>query len=278
MTRAIGLGFALLALAAGPASAAVSLPAVLGEHMVVQRERPLHLWGQAEPGETVTAGFRGDSRRAVADELGRWSLHLPPSGAGGPFTLDRERVEHDPARRRLGGRRVGRRGPVEHGVATRRRGGRARRGPAGRPPPGPLPAGDAGHVALPARGRRDRGLEGLHPADRAEGLGGGLLLRARRPPASPGAGGTHRRVLGRCAARRVHPAHDARGRPGAAAGHPPLVAHGRPARDDAARGREGEAGPSRRPPRRRGRGARSRHGRGGARASRPGRRRGSTTR
>ena len=87
MTRAIGLGFALLALAAGPASAAVSLPAVLGEHMVVQRERPLHLWGQAEPGETVTAGFRGDSRRAVADELGRWSLHLPPSGAGGPFTL-----------------------------------------------------------------------------------------------------------------------------------------------------------------------------------------------
>jgi sialate O-acetylesterase len=87
MTRAIGLGLALLALAAGPAGAAVSLPAVLGEHMVVQRELPLHLWGQAEPGETVTASFRGESRSAVADELGRWSLHLPPSGAGGPFTL-----------------------------------------------------------------------------------------------------------------------------------------------------------------------------------------------
>jgi sialate O-acetylesterase len=87
MSRAIGLVSALLLLAAGPAGAAVSLPAVLGEHMVVQRERPLHLWGQAEPGETVTTSFRGQSRSAVADELGRWSLHLPPSGAGGPFTL-----------------------------------------------------------------------------------------------------------------------------------------------------------------------------------------------
>jgi len=87
MTRAIGFGIALLALADATAGAAVSLPAVLGEHMVVQREVPFHLWGQAGPGETVTASFRGESRTVAADELGRWSLHLPPSLAGGPFTL-----------------------------------------------------------------------------------------------------------------------------------------------------------------------------------------------
>ena len=87
MTRTIGLTLALLTLAAGPAGAAVSLPAVLGEHMVVQRDVPFHVWGQAAAGETVTASFRGETRSASADELGRWSLHFSPSGAGGPFTL-----------------------------------------------------------------------------------------------------------------------------------------------------------------------------------------------
>jgi sialate O-acetylesterase len=87
MTRAFSLGVALLAFAAGAADAAVTLPAVLGEHMVVQRERPFHVWGRADAGESVTASFRGESRSTVADELGRFSLHLPPSAAGGPFTL-----------------------------------------------------------------------------------------------------------------------------------------------------------------------------------------------
>jgi sialate O-acetylesterase len=81
------LGTALLLLAAGTAEAEVSLPTVLGEHMVLQREIPLHLWGRAAPGETVTASFRGESRSVAADELGRFSLHLPPSAAGGPFAL-----------------------------------------------------------------------------------------------------------------------------------------------------------------------------------------------
>ncbi len=82
-----GMTWALL-LAAGGAQAEVSLPAVLGEHMVMQRDLPVHLWGRATPGETVTAAFRGESRSVVADDLGRWSLYLRPSPAGGPFVLD----------------------------------------------------------------------------------------------------------------------------------------------------------------------------------------------
>jgi sialate O-acetylesterase len=87
MARAIVLGIAALTLAVRMADAAVSLPAVVGEHAVVQREVPFHLWGQASPGEKVTASFRGATRTAVADDLGRWSLFLPPSAAGGPFSL-----------------------------------------------------------------------------------------------------------------------------------------------------------------------------------------------
>jgi sialate O-acetylesterase len=90
MRRTIALRPALLALSllwATTAAAAVSLPAVLGEHMVVQRDLPFHVWGQASPGETVTVEFRGARRSTVTDALGRWSLYLPPSAAGGPFAL-----------------------------------------------------------------------------------------------------------------------------------------------------------------------------------------------
>jgi sialate O-acetylesterase len=87
MKRSIALFILMLPLAAGHAAAAVSLPAVLGEHMVVQRERPFRVWGMAAPGETVTASFRGESRSAPADALGRFTLFLPPTAAGGPFTL-----------------------------------------------------------------------------------------------------------------------------------------------------------------------------------------------
>jgi len=87
MTRAIGLGTLLLSLAAGGAEASVSLPAVLGEHMVVQRGVPFHVWGRATPGEAVSVEFRGESRSTAADDLGRWSLYLPSSPAGGPFNL-----------------------------------------------------------------------------------------------------------------------------------------------------------------------------------------------
>jgi sialate O-acetylesterase len=55
--------------------------------MVVQRDLPVHLWGWAAVGESVTATFRGNTRTTAANELGQWSLYLPPGSAGGPFQL-----------------------------------------------------------------------------------------------------------------------------------------------------------------------------------------------
>ena len=79
----------LLALAtlACSARAAVTLPYLIADHMVVQRGLPVHVWGKADPGETVTVSFRGNERRSTADALGRWSVHLPPGDAGGPFEM-----------------------------------------------------------------------------------------------------------------------------------------------------------------------------------------------
>ena len=76
-----------LATAASSVSADVTLPALFSDGMVIQRQRPVHAWGSANPGETVIVTFRGESRTTVADATGRWDLHLPPGEAGGPFEL-----------------------------------------------------------------------------------------------------------------------------------------------------------------------------------------------
>jgi len=55
--------------------------------MVIQRGLPVHIWGMAEPGETVSVAFRGETRSTAADTLGRWSVYLAPAEAGGPFAL-----------------------------------------------------------------------------------------------------------------------------------------------------------------------------------------------
>ncbi len=69
------------------ARADVSLPALLADHMVVQRGLPIHVWGTATPGEAVSVSFREEGRTAAADSLGRWSVHLSPGKAGGPFVM-----------------------------------------------------------------------------------------------------------------------------------------------------------------------------------------------
>jgi sialate O-acetylesterase len=55
--------------------------------MVVQRDRPVAVWGWADPQEKVTVRFRGQTALAVADPGGRWRVTLAPTAAGGPFDL-----------------------------------------------------------------------------------------------------------------------------------------------------------------------------------------------
>ena len=82
------LRLAALALLPLAARAAVRLPSLVGSHMVLQRERPVPVWGWASPGEAVQVTFRGRTYPAslpAAD--GRWQVLLPPTPAGGPYQL-----------------------------------------------------------------------------------------------------------------------------------------------------------------------------------------------
>jgi len=63
------------------------LPGILSSHMVLQRDRPIHVWGWSNPGERVSVELHGVGREAIGDSLGNWSVFLPPETAGGPFQL-----------------------------------------------------------------------------------------------------------------------------------------------------------------------------------------------
>ena len=63
------------------------LPALFGDHMVVQRAMPVHVWGWADPGEAVSVTFRGQEASALASADGKWEVYLEPAAAGGPYDL-----------------------------------------------------------------------------------------------------------------------------------------------------------------------------------------------
>jgi sialate O-acetylesterase len=65
-------------LSAAPARADV-VPAVLfTDHAVLQRDKPVPVWGQADAGERVTVAFAGQSVSATAARDGRWIVFLAP--------------------------------------------------------------------------------------------------------------------------------------------------------------------------------------------------------
>ena len=77
----------LLALLAATAQAEVRLSNVFGEHMVLQRDRPLQLWGQATPGQTLSVELGGHKASTRVGADGRWRVQLAPLPAGGPHRL-----------------------------------------------------------------------------------------------------------------------------------------------------------------------------------------------
>lgn len=79
----------IVALCALPAARAdVRLHALFSEHAVLQRDRPLPVWGRAEPGEAVQVTLGAKSAKTTADKDGRWSVTLEAQPASRqPLTL-----------------------------------------------------------------------------------------------------------------------------------------------------------------------------------------------
>jgi sialate O-acetylesterase len=71
-----------------PIWADVKMPAIFGDHMVLQQDTALPVWGTADAGEKVTVSVGSSTGSAVAGTDGKWMVKLTPLPAGTtPLTM-----------------------------------------------------------------------------------------------------------------------------------------------------------------------------------------------
>jgi sialate O-acetylesterase len=75
--RFIGLSF-LLFVSAMPSMADVRLPAIFGDHMVLEQDTKIPVWGWAGAGEAVTVTLGDHTAKTTADATGKWRVDLDP--------------------------------------------------------------------------------------------------------------------------------------------------------------------------------------------------------
>lgn len=68
-------------------SAAIKLPALIGDNMVLQRDQRVPIWGWADRGEQVTVSIAGQTHAAKTDSEGRWRVTLDKLQIGEPLEM-----------------------------------------------------------------------------------------------------------------------------------------------------------------------------------------------
>jgi sialate O-acetylesterase len=69
-------------------SAQVRLPQLIADHMVLQRDNPITIWGWASPSEKILVTFDGKTYKTVAAADSSWEIRLRAMKAGGPYTME----------------------------------------------------------------------------------------------------------------------------------------------------------------------------------------------
>ncbi|WEK17698.1 MAG: sialate O-acetylesterase [Candidatus Pedobacter colombiensis] len=60
------------------AKAKILLPQILSSNMVLQRHKPLNIWGFGATGEAVSVSFAGQLKQTITDANGKWKVVLAP--------------------------------------------------------------------------------------------------------------------------------------------------------------------------------------------------------
>ena len=63
------------------------LPAIFSDDMILQRGKPIPVWGWAGPGEKITVTLGDGRAQTTADKDGKWRVTLPAMQPGGPLEL-----------------------------------------------------------------------------------------------------------------------------------------------------------------------------------------------
>ncbi|WP_347840158.1 sialate O-acetylesterase [uncultured Draconibacterium sp.] len=83
----------LLVLFCGTLNAAVKLPRLVSNGMVLQRNETICIWGWADAEENVEIEFLNKQYKTRADRNGNWQLELNAMAAGGPYSMKINDVE-----------------------------------------------------------------------------------------------------------------------------------------------------------------------------------------
>ena len=78
---------AVFLLSLSVAQAQFRVAKIFTDHAVLQRQKPIPIWGWAAPREKITVNFVTQTKQAIADVNGKWTLKLDPLEAGGPFSM-----------------------------------------------------------------------------------------------------------------------------------------------------------------------------------------------
>src|SRR2546430_7635869 len=70
-----------------PLCAEPVLSHIFSDHMVIQRETEIRIWGWADPGEKISVSLGTGNGQATTDTNGSWRVILPAMRVGGPFAL-----------------------------------------------------------------------------------------------------------------------------------------------------------------------------------------------
>jgi sialate O-acetylesterase len=65
----------------------IRMPAIFSDHMVLQREMNIPVWGAAKAGSKITVEIAGNVAVTYTNEEGKWMAYLPNMKAGGPYDM-----------------------------------------------------------------------------------------------------------------------------------------------------------------------------------------------
>ena len=90
--RILAIGILMLFMGINP-TAAIRLPRIFSNGVVLQRGQPIPVWGWAEPGQNISISLSKQGEKAKntisvqADNERKWMTKLPSMKASGPLTL-----------------------------------------------------------------------------------------------------------------------------------------------------------------------------------------------
>jgi sialate O-acetylesterase len=84
----------LISISCHPSFAQVTLPKLIRDSMVLQRDTKIKIWGWATPKEKVKINFNKKDFKVTTASDGKWVLTMPPTPAGGPYTMNIDAANH----------------------------------------------------------------------------------------------------------------------------------------------------------------------------------------